>query len=139
MPGLRRPVPARRFWGQDGRSRHLPHFVLEKIDAPPALEVDSPGAARDWLLLLSGHARIGLIARSQARPSFLEHEATALEAGPPAWQALVAYGAGQPDIDDASPGSRKPIPLAGFASTPVAATSDDVTDVGARTGPEFHT
>ena len=87
-----------------------PYFILEKIDAPPRSKWMIGAQHETWLLILSGHARIGLMNTFAGEAVFLEREVTTLQAGAAGVQALVAYKAGEPDDDDASPGPRKPIP-----------------------------
>jgi len=75
-----------------------PHFILEKIDAPPRSKWSVRAQHETWLLVLSGHVRIGLMNALAGEAVFLEREATTLKAGAAGMQALVAYGARQPDM-----------------------------------------
>ena len=75
-----------------------PYFILEKIDAPPGSKWMLGAQHETWLLVLSGHARIGLMNTFAGEAVFLEREATTLQAGAAGAQALVAYEAAQPDV-----------------------------------------
>jgi mannose-6-phosphate isomerase len=74
-----------------------PHFIFEKIDAPPRSKWTVRAQHETWLLVLNGHARIGLMNTFAGEAVFLEQEVTTLQAGAAGVQALVAYGARQPD------------------------------------------
>ncbi len=74
------------------------HFILEKIDAAPRSEWSVRARHESWLLVLSGHARIGLMNAFAGEAVFLERETTTLRAGAAGMQALVAYGARKPDL-----------------------------------------
>ena len=73
-------------------------FVLEKIDAAPQSEWSLRARHESWLLVLNGHARIGLMNAFAGEAVFLEHETTTLRAGAAGMQALVAYEARKPDL-----------------------------------------
>jgi mannose-6-phosphate isomerase len=75
-----------------------PHFIFEKIDAPPRSKWTVRAQHETWLLVLNGHARIGLMNTFAGEAVFLEQEVTTLQAGAAGVQALVAYGARQPDM-----------------------------------------
>jgi len=75
------------------------HFILEKIDAPPRSKWSVRAQHETWLLVLNGHARIGLMNAFAGEAVFLEREATTLRAGADGMQALVAYGARKPDMN----------------------------------------
>jgi mannose-6-phosphate isomerase len=74
------------------------HFILEKIDAAPHAEWSVRARHESWLLVVAGHARVGLIQTFPGEAVFLEREATTLRAGAAGMQALVAYRAEQPDM-----------------------------------------
>ena len=74
-----------------------PYFILEKIDAPPRSKWMVGAPHETWLLVLSGHARIGLVNTFAGEAVFLEREMTTLQAGAAGAQALVAYEARQPE------------------------------------------
>ncbi len=99
MPGWRRLVPSRRLSGQDGRfSSASSHFVLEKIDALPRSKWSVRAPHETWLLLLHGHARVGLLNAFPGEAVFLEDEETTVQAGAVGMQALIAYEASRPDM-----------------------------------------
>jgi mannose-6-phosphate isomerase len=99
------------------------HFILEKIDALPHSNW-SIGAQREtWLLVLSGHARVGLLNVARGGAVFLEDDETTLQAGPIGMQALIAYEASRPDMMMLRPVSGSLSDSAGVATPPVAALS----------------
>jgi mannose-6-phosphate isomerase len=99
------------------------HFILEKIDALPHSNW-SIGAQREtWLLVLSGHARVGLLNVALGGAVFLEDDETTLQAGPIGMQALIAYEASRPDMMMLRPVSGSLSDSAGIATPPVAALS----------------
>jgi mannose-6-phosphate isomerase len=75
-----------------------PHFILEKIDALPRSKWTISAQHETWLLVLSGHARIGLLNVVPGEAVFLEDEETILQAGALGMQALIAYEATRPDM-----------------------------------------
>ena len=100
-----------------------PHFVLEKIDALPRSKWSIEARHETWLLVLSGHARIGLLNVGPGEAVFLEDEETTLQAGALGTQALIAYEARQPDmmmLRQFSGSESHPVVV---ASPPVAALS----------------
>jgi mannose-6-phosphate isomerase len=68
-----------------------PHFVLERID----LQADSNWALdadrETWILVIEGHARIGLTNTTVGDAIFIEADRTNIEAGPDGITALIAY------------------------------------------------
>ena len=58
-----------------------PHFILEKIDALPRSKWSVRAPHETWLLLLHGHARIGLLNAFPGEAVFLEDEETTVQAG----------------------------------------------------------
>ena len=100
-----------------------PHFVLEKIDALPRSKWSIEARHKAWLLVLSGHARIGLLNAGPGEAVFLEDEETILQAGALGMQALIAYEASRPDmriLRQFSGSESYPVEV---ASPPVAALS----------------
>jgi mannose-6-phosphate isomerase len=75
-----------------------PYFILEKIDAPPRSKWTIGAQHETWLLVLKGHARIGLMNTFVGEAVFLEKEVTTLKAGAAGVQALVAYKGREPDM-----------------------------------------
>jgi mannose-6-phosphate isomerase len=100
-----------------------PHFILEKIDAPPRSKWTIRAQHETWLLVVNGHARIGLMNAFAGEVVFLEREATTLQAGAAGMQALVAYGARQPDMTMLRPVTGSQSRITGDASGPVALLS----------------
>jgi mannose-6-phosphate isomerase len=99
------------------------HFILEKIDALPRSKWTVSAQRETWLLVLSGHARIGLLNVVPGEAVFLEDEETILQAGALGTQALIAYEARHPDMTILRPVSESESRPAGVASPPVAAFS----------------
>ena len=100
-----------------------PHFVLEKIDALPRSKWTVRAQHETWLLVLSGHARIGRLNVGTGEAVFLEDEETTLQAGALGMQALIAYEASLPDMMVLRQLSGSESRSAGVASPPVAAFS----------------
>jgi mannose-6-phosphate isomerase len=67
------------------------HFVLERIDLPEhsswALLADS----ETWILVLDGHAAIGLAGASVGKALFVSGDHTSIEVGSNGWSGLIAY------------------------------------------------
>ena len=99
------------------------HFVLEKIDAVPRSKWTVWAQHETWLLVLSGHARIGLLNVGPGEAVFLEDEETTLQAGALGIQALIAYEASRPDMMMLRQLSGSESHPAGIATPPVAALS----------------
>jgi mannose-6-phosphate isomerase len=100
-----------------------PHFVLEKIDALPGSKWSVRAPHETWLLLLHGHARIGLLDAFPGEAVFLEDEETTVQVGAVGMQALIAYKASRPDMMMLRPLSVSDFHPAEVASPPVAAFS----------------
>jgi mannose-6-phosphate isomerase len=100
-----------------------PHFVLEKIDALPRSKWSLRAPHETWLLLLHGHARIGLLNAFPGEAVFLEDEETTVQAGAVGMQALIAYEASRPDMMMLRPLSGSESQPVGLGSPPVAALS----------------
>jgi mannose-6-phosphate isomerase len=100
-----------------------PHFILEKIDALPRSKWSIEAQYETWLLVLSGHARVGLLNVVPGEAVFLEDEETTLQAGALGMQALIAYEARRPDMMMLRSASGSESAIAGVASSPVAALS----------------
>ena len=99
------------------------HFILEKIDALPRSKWSVRAPHETWLLLLHGHARVGLLNAFPGEAVFLEDEETTLQAGALGMQALIAYEARRPDMMMLRPLSGSESHPAGVGSPPVAALS----------------
>ncbi len=68
-----------------------PHFVLERVDLPAnsiwALNADQ----ETWILVIAGHARIGLANASVGDAVFAEADRVGIEVGPDGMSGLMAY------------------------------------------------
>lgn len=118
------PVPLPRALGP-GRTLLVisSHFILEKIDAAPHSLWSVRARHESWLLVLAGHAGVGLIQTFPGEAVFLEREATTLRAGATGMQALVAYGAEQPDMAMLRVAGESQRRIAGVAAPPATTLS----------------
>src|SRR6267154_2739059 len=68
-----------------------PHFVLERIDLPAnsiwALNADQ----ETWILVIKGHARIGLTNTTVGDAMFVEADRAGIEVGPDGMSGMMAY------------------------------------------------
>ena len=75
-----------------------PHFVLERIDLPAnsiwALNADQ----ETWILVIKGHARIGLTNTTVGDAIFVEADRAGIEVGPDGMGGLIAYPGPDPVI-----------------------------------------
>ena len=75
-----------------------PHFVLERIDLPAnsiwALNADQ----ETWILVIKGHARIGLTNTTVGDAIFVEADRAGIEVGPDGMSGLIAYPGPDPVI-----------------------------------------
>ena len=75
-----------------------PHFVLERIDLPAnsiwALNADQ----ETWILVIEGHAQIGMTSASAGDAIFVEADRTGIEVGPDGMSGLIAYPGPDPVI-----------------------------------------
>jgi mannose-6-phosphate isomerase len=76
-----------------------PHFVLERIDLPPKSKWDLQSQFEMWLLVLEGHARVGLLNIPAGEALFLKADQAALNAGSAGLKGLLAYSAAAPEAD----------------------------------------
>ena len=96
----RGPLPAHSIPGRLSEARTAlvasRHFVLERLD----LLADSSWAlvaeAETWILVLDGHAAIGLSAASIGQAIFVRGGRTSIEVGAGGLKALIAYPASRP-------------------------------------------
>ncbi len=72
------------------------HFVLERIDLSSKSNWEFRAGPETWLLVLEGHARIGLMNAFAGEAMFLEAEDTSIEAGAEGMKGLLAYLATEP-------------------------------------------
>jgi mannose-6-phosphate isomerase len=68
-----------------------PHFVLERVDLP-ANSIWTLDADREtWILVIGGHARIGLTSASIGDAVFADADRAGIEVGPDGMSGLIAY------------------------------------------------
>jgi mannose-6-phosphate isomerase len=72
------------------------HFVLERIDLPEGSSWALLAEPETWLLVLDGHAAIGLTAASIGQAIFMGSARTSIEVGDNGLSALIAYPASRP-------------------------------------------
>ncbi len=72
------------------------HFVLERIDLLSKSNWELHAGHETWLLVLEGHARIGLMNTFAGEAMFLEAEDTSIEVGAGGMKGLLAYLATEP-------------------------------------------
>ena len=68
-----------------------PYFVLERIDLAPESNWLLNAASETWLLVLSGHARVGPMSLSIGETAFLEADRATIQVGADRFSGLVAY------------------------------------------------
>jgi mannose-6-phosphate isomerase len=67
------------------------HFVLERIDLPEGSSWALLADPETWILVLEGHAAIGLIAASVGQAIFVGGDSTDIEVGAHGLSGLIAY------------------------------------------------
>jgi mannose-6-phosphate isomerase len=72
------------------------HFVLERVELPPGSSWALLAESETWILVLDGHAAIGLTAASIGRAIFIAGGRSSIEVGNNGLSALVAYPASRP-------------------------------------------
>jgi len=72
------------------------HFVLERIDLLSKSNWELHAERETWLLVLEGHARIGLVNAFAGEAMFLEAEDASIEVGAEGLKGLLAYLATEP-------------------------------------------
>ncbi len=93
------PRPAqtpRRLTGERTVLVASPHFVLERLDLPGGSSWALVAEAETWILVLDGHAAIGLAVASLGQAVFVAGGRTSIEVGVNGLTALVAYPAAAP-------------------------------------------
>jgi mannose-6-phosphate isomerase len=68
-----------------------PHFVLERIDLPANSNWVLKADRETWILVIEGHARIGLTNATVGDAIFVEADRAAIEVGPNGISGLIAY------------------------------------------------
>ncbi len=69
------------------------HFVLERVELPASSSWALLGEPETWILVLGGHAAIGLSAASVGQAFFVDGGRTSIEVGASGLSALIAYPA----------------------------------------------
>jgi mannose-6-phosphate isomerase len=72
------------------------HFVLERVDLPAASSWALVAEPETWVLVLDGHAAIGLATVSIGQAMFVGGGRTSIEVGTNGLAALIAYPAARP-------------------------------------------
>jgi mannose-6-phosphate isomerase len=72
------------------------HFVLERVELPEGSSWALLAEAETWILVLGGHAAIGLSAASIGQAIFVRGGRTSIEVGSSGLIALIAYPASYP-------------------------------------------
>ena len=72
------------------------HFVLERVELPEDSSWALVAEPETWMLVLDGHAAIGLIAASIGEAIFIGGGRTSVEVGNNGLSALIAYPASRP-------------------------------------------
>ena len=72
------------------------HFVLERVELPEGSSWALLAEAETWILVLGGHAAIGLSAVSIGQAIFVNGGRTSIEVGSSGLIALIAYPASRP-------------------------------------------
>jgi mannose-6-phosphate isomerase len=72
------------------------HFVLERVELPAGSSWALLAEAETWILVLGGHAAIGLSAASIGQAVFVRGGRTSIEVGADGLTALIAYPASHP-------------------------------------------
>ena len=74
-----------------------PHFILERIDLPPNSNWELHAEHETWVLVIEGHARIGLMNAFVGEAVFVEEDHARLEVGSDGLKGLLAYLGPKPD------------------------------------------
>ena len=72
------------------------HFVLERVELPESSSWALFAEPETWILVLDGHAAIGLTAASIGQAIFVGGDRTSIEVGNNGLSALIAYPASHP-------------------------------------------
>ena len=75
-----------------------PHFVLERIDLPANSNWALNADRETWILVIEGHARIGLTNMTVGDAVFAETDRAGIDVGPDGMSALLAYPAPDPVV-----------------------------------------
>jgi mannose-6-phosphate isomerase len=75
-----------------------PHFVLERIELPANSNWALKAERETWILVIEGHASIGLIEATVGDAIFVEADRAGIEVGPDGMSGLIAYPGPDPII-----------------------------------------
>jgi mannose-6-phosphate isomerase len=75
-----------------------PHFVLERIDLPANSNWSLNAKRETWILVVEGHARIGLTNMTVGDAVFAEADRARIDVGPDGMCALLAYPGPDPVV-----------------------------------------
>jgi mannose-6-phosphate isomerase len=73
-----------------------PHFVLERVELPEGSSWALLAESETWILVVGGHAAIGLTAALIGQAIFVSGGRTSIEVGASGLSALIAYPASRP-------------------------------------------
>jgi mannose-6-phosphate isomerase len=99
------------------------YFVLERLELPEGSSWALLAEAETWILVLDGHAAIGLAATSIGQAVFVGGGRTSIEVGDNGLTALVAYPAAAPIgalLQRLGESSTNPVPQGATAASPSA-------------------
>lgn len=111
-----------------------PYFVLERIDLAPKSNWELHAEHETWVLVLEGHARVGLMNAFVGEAIFLEADHTSIKVGSDGLKGLLAYLGTEPspsllhNLDGRNVGSpsrlfsRPPLHHQALAGSPVRST-----------------
>lgn len=75
-----------------------PHFVLERVDLPANSNWSLNADRESWILVIEGHARIGLTNMTVGDAVFVEADRAGIDVGPDGMSALLAYPGPDPIV-----------------------------------------
>ena len=97
-PADRSPVPTR-FTNARTLLMTCPYFVLERIDLPADSFWDLHAQKETWLLVLEGHAKIGLVNTFVGEAVYADDDSARISVGSQGMKGLLAYPSGEPDAE----------------------------------------
>ena len=75
-----------------------PHFVIEQTELPASSSWTLSADRETWILVIEGHARIGLTDTTAGNAIFAKADSTGIEVGLEGMSCLIAYPGPDPDI-----------------------------------------
>jgi len=103
------------------------YFVLERLELPEGSSWALLAEAETWILVLDGHAAIGLAATSMGQAVFVAGGRTSIEVGDNGLTALVAYPAAAPIgalLQRLGEPSANPVPQGATAASPLSGLAE---------------